>query len=747
MIQVGCANCGAQFQTEDQYAGQTTACPTCGTPLVIPAAVPAAALVPAGAAPTVPTGHSAAVPGVPTGHSGVSIAGFVLGLLALILSFIVAVPCIGLLVIPIGVPVLLAAFICSIVGLATARSANRKKGLAAVGLVLSVVAVIWGPLALMLFVGGILGLGAAASSSSPGPPPSRPARSIFDRPAVVKPDKPPAGKTGPGASDPAVLAARDKSAVKSLCDRITNNWQGGWSTLPQGVPHDKSFLLYASEPGAERAEALSWDAAVRSRMLARAPGRRRPTPNSPLHAIGGPVALIRCALVPNRRAPGEAVTDLLVVVRRNNQWELAAAILGDWRLTGADRYDPAKEEHREIGDLLEQLNRASANHDADLLRGTYAAGYRIIFPDPSAPENCLVVDPDALLKAIIESKWAAGAYEHKLSLLKVAGPLAVAVVDVENIPNSGPRESSTWLFAFCRTAEGWRFGLHVSGDWRKLLASPEPGAPPAVAATSSVPAIEPPRPRPSGPSIGDVSRPKPAEKPGPAVEQPADAPTVVATVAELDKALDDLGAQRVIWVRLGKDQVEGAKLGRLRQWVRAGGVLWSDTDLVRMDVTGERDFGFRMVAAPEGRRRGEVYVQRGTSVHPVVEGLGRSVGYVLSDSGLVVSTVTARGMVPSDTALLLGWPPARGKSVIQAACAMRSYGRGLVFYRPSQVTPEEAGKRFEENLRSYSFKMSRAATPPAASPEIAPPEAKPEKPSGTDRRKRRRPGAPRGTSR
>jgi hypothetical protein len=85
--------------------------------------------------------------------------------------------------------------------------------------------------------------------------------------------------------------------------------------------------------------------------------------------------------------------------------------------------------------------------------------------------------------------------------------------------------------------------------------------------------------------------PKPAQPPEPTVEGPVDLPTVVTTAAELDKALEDLDVLRVIWVQLGKDEVEADKLGRLCQWTRAGGVLWSDSDLVRMDMAGDREFG------------------------------------------------------------------------------------------------------------------------------------------------------------
>lgn len=141
MISVTCPTCGSSFNTSDENAGRNAKCPNCQNQLTIPAA---AAPAPAPAAAPVPAQAPAGVPG----HSGVSIAGFVCGIVALVLSFI---PCINWFAFFPAV----AGLICSIIGLATAKKGGNKKGLAIAGLVMSIVTIIWIPLFYLVFLAGV----------------------------------------------------------------------------------------------------------------------------------------------------------------------------------------------------------------------------------------------------------------------------------------------------------------------------------------------------------------------------------------------------------------------------------------------------------------------------------------------------------------------------------------------------------------------------------------------------------------
>lgn len=143
MISVTCPTCGSSFNTSDGNAGRNAKCPNCQNPLTIPGATapaPAPAQAPAAQAPV----------GVPADNSGVSIAGFVCGLVALILSFI---PCINWFAF---FPAI-AGLICSIIGLVTAKKAGKKKGLAIAGLILSAIAIIWIPVFILLIMASVAG--------------------------------------------------------------------------------------------------------------------------------------------------------------------------------------------------------------------------------------------------------------------------------------------------------------------------------------------------------------------------------------------------------------------------------------------------------------------------------------------------------------------------------------------------------------------------------------------------------------
>jgi hypothetical protein len=86
-----------------------------------------------------------------------AMAGLVLGIVAIVLSFI---PCIGFFAIT---PAILG-IIFSIIGLSQAKKTGQGKGMAIAGLVLSILAIVWIPIFILLIVGG-----AAAGAAAGGP--------------------------------------------------------------------------------------------------------------------------------------------------------------------------------------------------------------------------------------------------------------------------------------------------------------------------------------------------------------------------------------------------------------------------------------------------------------------------------------------------------------------------------------------------------------------------------------------------
>jgi len=182
--------------------------------------------------------------------------------------------------------------------------------------------------------------------------------------------------------------------------------------------------------------------------------------------------------------------------------------------------------------------------------------------------------------------------------------------------------------------------------------------------------------------------------------KPLDAPTVIATPAELDEALADLAKQRVMWIQLTKDQVGEARRKQLEGWVVAGGVLWIDTEL-------GRDFGFRLLKTSEAQVRGQAMV--GKTEHPILDGLTPEtvVNFVLSPSAVTISGESrdlSRGMTP-----LVGWPAEKGRA--RVVLAVRNQGRGYVIFRPREFAADETGKRLEQNLRAWTFKVAPPVKP------------------------------------
>lgn len=87
-----------------------------------------------------------------------AVAGLVLGIVAIVLSFI---PCIGILAI---IPAVLG-IIFSIMGLSQAKKTGQGKGMAIAGLILSILAIAWVPIFVLIIMGGAAAAGAAAGGA------------------------------------------------------------------------------------------------------------------------------------------------------------------------------------------------------------------------------------------------------------------------------------------------------------------------------------------------------------------------------------------------------------------------------------------------------------------------------------------------------------------------------------------------------------------------------------------------------
>jgi len=164
-ISASCPSCGAKINAPDNLAGRSVKCPKCANPFTVPAAGAAADAIqatpaaPAYVAPPTPPRRPAREArdedadwdddrarddydrgrAPAAGSNGLAIAGMVLGIVGFVLAFI---PCAGwLLAIVMGIT----GAVLSGIGLASANKLQSGKGMAIAGLVLSILAIIWGP--------------------------------------------------------------------------------------------------------------------------------------------------------------------------------------------------------------------------------------------------------------------------------------------------------------------------------------------------------------------------------------------------------------------------------------------------------------------------------------------------------------------------------------------------------------------------------------------------------------------------
>lgn len=210
--------------------------------------------------------------------------------------------------------------------------------------------------------------------------------------------------------------------------------------------------------------------------------------------------------------------------------------------------------------------------------------------------------------------------------------------------------------------------------------------------------------RPTPPPSEAASKPATPQRESSTPEEPVAKPESrirdITSVAQLEDALADKTPGRVLYVQLKRKALRSDQHGWLKDWVRRGGVLWVDTDLVR-------SFGFpNLRQAKGGYDRGEATVLTKYK-HPILEGLeGTTLNYEFSAEPLVPLDL---GMAGSTTKPLLGRSARLGATAI--LCAVREYGKGTVVYRPTVIsTDTETGRRFLANLQKFSLEAAQKGT-------------------------------------
>jgi Bacterial pre-peptidase C-terminal domain len=172
-ITVNCPGCGGAVQARDEFAGRKVKCPKCAAVIALPEALPepeairdAAPLPVASPEPRRESRPRARDDDAWEGDrpersrriadesegpgNGLAIAGMVLGIVGFVAVFI---PCIGwVLAVALGI----VGATLSGIGLGTASKRGAAKGMAVTGLVLSIIAIIWGPIWIFIIWGMML---------------------------------------------------------------------------------------------------------------------------------------------------------------------------------------------------------------------------------------------------------------------------------------------------------------------------------------------------------------------------------------------------------------------------------------------------------------------------------------------------------------------------------------------------------------------------------------------------------------
>lgn len=196
--------------------------------------------------------------------------------------------------------------------------------------------------------------------------------------------------------------------------------------------------------------------------------------------------------------------------------------------------------------------------------------------------------------------------------------------------------------------------------------------------------------RPTTPSM-DSTRPKENE------------PTIIDDTTKLEEAFKNPQMHKVLWIKLSQRDLSRPQQQTLKDWVAQGGVVWLESDLVKV-------FAFPgLITIPPSKLRGETFVF--PAKHPLTQGAeGTRFQYELV-SGQVAVGIPSRFKAPKgDVKPLLVIEPAFNQFL--AIGAFKAYQKGYVILRPAKIlTDTQPGKKFDQNLRTFSFNPTPKTTP------------------------------------
>lgn len=197
-------------------------------------------------------------------------------------------------------------------------------------------------------------------------------------------------------------------------------------------------------------------------------------PDPPLCKAIGPLGVIRWDDNIQFRMQGgsnEFPGGFGIAVCRKGQWKELVRIMGDWRLSASDRFDPDNIDHVALKKLLDQAGEAMEGEDAAALRQLTHPDNISIITGPNGP--LVAGQSDYSQEMFRDTKIEK--HRHTITAVKVLGPLAVTVARLDSIENGQQGSEEGRLCFYGRTKEGWRFLLWVAGDWSDVLLPSQSG--------------------------------------------------------------------------------------------------------------------------------------------------------------------------------------------------------------------------------------------------------------------------------
>jgi hypothetical protein len=197
-----------------------------------------------------------------------------------------------------------------------------------------------------------------------------------------------------------------------------------------------------------------------------------PLAEPPVFQVQGPVAVVRWKIARVRVGDEwHTAENTDILAQHEGQWQFVFGAAGDWRMTPEDDYDPDNSDHVALRRLLDRTEDAVVRKDAKALHGLVHPDIRRVFAGPDGPFVGGADYTDEMLE-----EWAIEKYSHTITSVKVLGPLAVTLSEIDQIADGQPDTLHGVLHFHGRTSDGWRTLAWAAWDWNDVFVVAPKGA-------------------------------------------------------------------------------------------------------------------------------------------------------------------------------------------------------------------------------------------------------------------------------